>query len=166
MKGRRTKTSVPASSGITSTNITADAPSWLSEHAKAVWRETIETLEIEGRPLNRLNIQAFTGFCDAAGLVRECSETLARDGMTIEGGREGLKRHPAVTTRISALNSLRSYAIELGLTPGTTGRIKPTSSPADHKASESIRRADPSGYAAYVEKFGRPPTNDFDVLDV
>lgn len=121
MKGRRKKSSsAPASSGE---NIKSTPPAWLSDHAKTVWRETIETLEAEGRPLNRLNTQALTGFCDAAGLVRECAEVLARDGMTIDGGREGLKRHPAVTTRISALNSLRGYAIELGLTPGTAGRI-------------------------------------------
>ncbi|MES2920190.1 MAG: phage terminase small subunit P27 family [Verrucomicrobiota bacterium] len=163
MKGRR-KTSVPASSGISSPNITTDAPSWLSEYAKEVWRETIESLDAEGRPLNRLNIQTLTGFCDAAGLVRECSEVLARDGMTIDGGREGKKRHPAVTTRISALNSLRSYAIELGLTPGTAGRIKPSTSSADHEASEQIRMNDPEGYAAWVAKYGKPPTNEFDML--
>lgn len=164
MKGRRTKTPLPASSGFTSANITTDAPSWLSDHARAVWRETIETLEIEGRPLNRLNLQAFTGFCDAAGLVRECGEILARDGMTLAGGREGLKRHPAVTTRISALNSLRSYAIELGLTPGTTGRIKPTTESADFKESEKIRRNNPDGYARYLAEHGRPPVNPFECL--
>lgn len=120
MKGRRKKATVPAKSGA---NITGSAPAWLSAHAKTVWKDTITTLKAEGRPLSRLNLQAFTGFCDAAGLVRECAEVLEREGMTIDGGREGLKRHPAVTTRISALNALRNYAIELGLTPGTAPRI-------------------------------------------
>ena len=164
MKGRRKQTSGPAPSGATSSNITTEAPSWLSDHAKEVWRETIETLEIEGRPLNRLSLQTLTGFCDAAGLVRECSETLARDGMTIEGGREGLKRHPAVTTRISALNSLRAYAIELGLTPGTAARIPTSHASADHAASEQIRRSDPTGYAQFLAEHGRPPTNPFECI--
>lgn len=162
MKGRRKKTvSAPASSGG---NITANPPEWLSAHAQEVWRETITTLEDEGRPLNRLNMQAFTGFCDAAGLVRECSEVLARDGMTIDGGREGLKRHPAVTTRISALNALRSFAIELALTPGTAARIQPSASNADRAESERLRISDPTGYARFLAEFGRPPTNEFECI--
>lgn len=160
MQGRRKKTSAPV---FTGGNITATPPAWLSAYAREVWVETVETLEIEGRPLNRLNLQTLTGFCDAAGLVRECSEVLARDGMTIEGGREGLKRHPAVTTRISALNSLRGYAIELGLTPGTAARIPTTHNAADHAASEAIRKSDPTGYANYLAEHGRPPTNPFEV---
>lgn len=122
MKGRRTNNTTPT----TGKTITSEPPEWLSDHAKTVWRQTLADLEEEGRPLGRLNAQALVGFCDAAGLVRECAETLALHGMTIDGGREGMKRHPAVTTRISALNSLRAYAIELGLTPGTAGRIKIT----------------------------------------
>jgi len=124
MKGRRTKSKHVRP--IAGENIGTTPPSWLSDHAKDVWCMTIQTLEIEGRPLALLNLQTFTGFCDSAGLVRECAEVLARDGMTIDGGREGMKRHPAVTTRISALNSLRAYAIELGLTPGTASRIPQT----------------------------------------
>lgn len=163
MTGRRKKQTAPASPRGVSSNITTVAPAWLSEHSQSVWRETIETLESEGRPLGQLNLQAFVGFCDAAGLVRECAEVLAKEGMTIDGGREGKKRHPAVTTRISALNSLRGYACELGLTPGTAARIPTTHAPADHAASEAIRRSDPGGYARFVETHGRPPTNPFEV---
>jgi P27 family predicted phage terminase small subunit len=120
MKGRRTKTTKAQPPKHTDLS---EPPDWLSDHGKSVWRSTITDLEREGRPLGCLNYQTLTGFCDAAGLVKECAETLARDGMTIDGGREGLKRHPAVTTRISALNALRAYAIELGLTPGSAARV-------------------------------------------
>jgi len=131
MKGKRnTKTTTANHAGY----IKADhPPAWLSDHAKHVWRTTVHNLEAEGRPLGCLNLETLTGFCDAAGLVKECAETLAREGMTIDGGRDGLKRHPAVTTRISALNALRAYAIELGLTPGTAARL-PT--PAKEERNE------------------------------
>lgn len=129
MRGKRPKvrTAPPA------TNITAAAPSWLSPHAKQVWKETVSAMKAERRPLGQLNRQALVGLCDAAGLVRECAEVLAREGMTIDGGREGQKRHPAVTTRISALNSLRAYAAELGLTPASSARLpEPPPRPEDN----------------------------------
>jgi P27 family predicted phage terminase small subunit len=104
-------------------------PDWLSEHAKTVWNQTLLNLANEGRFLSLLNYETLVAFCDAAGLVKQCAQQLEKDGMTIDGGREGLKRHPAVTTRISALNSLRAYAAELGLTPSASPRL-----PAKHIA--------------------------------
>lgn len=122
--------------------INATPPDWLGHHAKSVWRETIAALEAENRPLGQLNRQALVGLCDAAGLVRECAEVLGRDGMTIDGGREGMKRHPALTTRISALNSLRAYAAELGLTPSSSARLPQPPPPEDENPFSGLMNTD------------------------
>lgn len=103
--------------------VDSEPPEWLSDHAKSVYSKTLTDLASEGRFLSLLNYQTLVAFSDAAGLVKQCAEVLDRDGMTIDGGREGLKRHPAVTTRISALNSLRAYAAELGMTPSASPRL-------------------------------------------
>jgi P27 family predicted phage terminase small subunit len=124
MQGRYPKqTPTPAKPGSTPANLTRKPPGYLAGHAAKIWRETISDLEAEGIPLHRLNRQALVGFCDACGIVRECSETLAREGHTMAGGREGIKRNPAASIRISALQAVRAYAAELGLSPASSGRL-------------------------------------------
>lgn len=144
----------------------AEPPDWLSKYGVEVWHRTLKDLAEAGRPVDRLNREAFVGFCDAAGLVAECSQVLAAEGMTIDGGREGKKRHPAVTTRISALNSLRAYAAELGLTPASSGRLPEPTGKRNRYPQECIDRGDFT--AEQLEQFreahGRypDPSNPFE----
>ncbi len=124
MRGRRPDPKQAAQSAENpGPTLTGEPPDYLTGHAARVWRETIGDLEAEGRPIHRLNRQTLVGFCDACGIVRECSETLAREGHLVDGGREGSKRNPAASIRISALQAVRAYAAELGLSPASSGRL-------------------------------------------
>lgn len=124
MTGRRpNQKTARVSAGKPASALTSNPPAYLTGHGADVWRETIADLEAEGRPIHVLNRQALFGFCESSAAVREYGEILARDGHTIDGGREGQKRNPAASLRISALNSLRAYAAELGLTPASAGRL-------------------------------------------
>lgn len=135
----------------------------MGAHSKSVWRETIGFLEAENRPIHRLNTEAFVGFCESAGIVRECAEILNRDGMLIDGGREGLKRHPATTMRISALASLRAFAAELGLTPGSSGRLPgvPLNRGKAEPWLQELRENPTPEYLEYIAANGCEPDNEF-----
>lgn len=159
MKGRRPK---KQKTPISTTAIGPEPPAWMGEHAAEVWRRTIADLETEGRPIHQLNLQLFTGFCEAAGLVRECAEILSRDGMLIDGGRDGQRRHPAVSMRLSALTALRGYAVELGLAPGAVGRLAAPSAAA--KAEPwlmELRRNPTRAYLDHIAEHGCEPDNEF-----
>jgi len=138
MNGRRPETQhARLTTGKPDSTLTSEPPDYLTGHAARVWRETITDLEAEGRPIHRLNRQTLVGFCDAAAIVRECGETLAREGHLVDGGREGLKRNPAATLRISALQALRAFAAELGLTPASNARL-----PQPHVPEKKSKFAD------------------------
>jgi P27 family predicted phage terminase small subunit len=117
--------------------LTSEAPSHLSDHAKDVWRTTIENLQSENRPLHQLNEEILIGFASSASIARECGEILAREGYLISGGRDGSRRHPAASIRMSALQSLRAFAAELGLSPASSGRLpKPSIAMKPNKFSQ------------------------------
>lgn len=90
---------------------------------KTVWNQTLKDLASEGRYLSLLNYQTLVAFCDAAGLIKTCAEVLEKEGFLVDGGREGKKRNPVSSIRISALNALRSLAVELALTPSSSPRL-------------------------------------------
>lgn len=135
MTGKRPAPQRPQTTGtppasITPANLTSDAPDHLCNHAKAVWRRTIADLQTENRPLHQLNRECLIGFCESSAIVRECGEILSREGYLVSGGRDGSRRHPAASIRISALQSLRAFAAELGLSPASSGRLPKPSTPA------------------------------------
>src|ERR1035437_2739288 len=119
MKGTRPHNTAPATGEF----IPAKAPDHLNKYAADVWQATITDLETGGRKIPQEYTQAFLGFCHCSGTVRECDEVLAREGMVVDGGREGPKRHPLIVVKNSALLGLRGYAESLGLTPASAGRL-------------------------------------------
>lgn len=162
MKGRRPKTNKQTLEN--SKAISANPPDWMGKHAGEVWRQTIADLEAENRPIHKLNYQMFIGFCESAGLIRECGEIIAKEGMLLDSPRDGKKRHPAVSMRISALAALKGYAVELGLSPGASGRLPAV--PGNRKPDEpwlvDLRRDRPQMLAAFVAVHGREPENEFE----
>jgi|GEM_PF-6619632 len=163
MKGRRPQTN--KQSIETTKAISGTPPDWMGKYAGEVWRKTIEDLEAESRPIHQLNTQMLIGFAEAAGLVRECAEIIAKEGMLIDGGRYGKKRHPAVGMRLAALSALRGYASELGLTPGASGRLPAV--PASRGPAEPwliyLREHRVEELAEYVAEHGCEPTNEFSI---
>ena len=162
MKGRKPKQKQAATTGG---NITSEAPEWLNPLAREIWEITIERVHAAGGIIPERFTEIYTGYCQCAAAAREADEVLSRDGMTVCDGRAGTRRHPLISVRSQALLQLRGYAESLGLTLASQNRLPTTAhNPADHAASEEIRRNDPQGYARYLEEHGRPPTNPFEML--
>ncbi len=103
--------------------IPAKPPAWLSKHAKATWKTTIQNLKSADRTLPLAYHESFVGYCEASAIVREASELLAKEGLVIDGGREGKKRHPAVVVHAGGLAQLRGFADALGLTCAASARL-------------------------------------------
>ena len=130
MKGRRPavkrQTTSPALGEKPDGFLTPEPPPWLGYFASETWRNTITALTDSGRRIPQAHLEAFIGYCQCAGQAREASEVLTHEGLTADGGRQGLRRHPAVMIHTTALQMLRGYAESLGLTPGSAGRLPQT----------------------------------------
>jgi P27 family predicted phage terminase small subunit len=94
-----------------------EAPEWLSEEAAAEWERVMPEL-------SRLDLvkesdrAALASYCEAWATFREATETVQRDGLTIEA-RQGTLAHPAVAIARAAGREVRSWAAHFGLTPST-----------------------------------------------
>nr|BEK68845.1 phage terminase small subunit P27 family [Kitasatospora purpeofusca] len=93
------------------------APEWLSTEARAEWDRVLPEL-------SRLDLvkegdrAALAAYCEAWSVFREATETVQREGLTIEA-RQGTLAHPAVAIARAAGRELRSWAAHFGLTPST-----------------------------------------------
>ncbi|WP_354596085.1 phage terminase small subunit P27 family [Streptomyces sp. JL1001] len=93
------------------------APEWLSPEAAAEWGRVMPEL-------SRLDLvkeqdrAALAAYCEAWATFREATETVQREGMTIEA-KQGTLAHPAVGIARAAGRELRSWAAHFGLTPST-----------------------------------------------
>lgn len=163
MKGRRKSDKA----GTTATQfIEGTPPDWLSEYAKETWIQTLADIDRAGRKLDMLDTEAFLGFCQAAGLARQCTEIISREGVCVDGGREGTKRHPACSTQNAALSQVRQFAAELGLTVASRGRLP--SPPQRPNTQESwyrdLAENRPEELAEFIAEHGHEPTNEFDII--
>lgn len=98
--------------------LTTEPPAELSgDVARARWTRTIETLADEGRQLPASNEGVLMAYSSAFQLLSECEAAIASDGLLVDGGRDGKRRHPALAGKTSALTSIRSLAAQLALSP-------------------------------------------------
>ncbi|KOU20958.1 terminase [Streptomyces sp. WM6372] len=94
-----------------------EAPDWLSPEAAAEWDRVMPEL-------SRLDLvkesdrASLAAYCEAWATFREATETVQREGLTIEA-RQGTLAHPAVAIARAAGREVRSWAGHFGLTPST-----------------------------------------------
>ncbi|MEU0808786.1 phage terminase small subunit P27 family [Streptomyces sp. NPDC005970] len=94
-----------------------EPPEWLSEEAAAEWARVVpglarlEILKAEDRA-------ALASYCEAWATFREATETVQREGLTIEA-RQGTLTHPAVGIARAAGREVRAWAAHFGLTPSS-----------------------------------------------
>jgi P27 family predicted phage terminase small subunit len=129
MKGRKPATKWQTTDPILSGEagfITERPPEWLAPYAQEAWQDTVRDLATIGRKIPLAYAGMFTTYCQAVGAAREADEVLSLEGLTCDGGRQGLRRHPAVVIRATAWQTVRAAAESLGLTPGSAGRLPQT----------------------------------------
>lgn len=101
-------------------------PAWLvaldheaevgTETALDVWHRLAPDL-IRTKVLTAWDVEAFAVFCDAVVNHRRAAEQVSREGVTGEGARGGIVKHPAVTATKDYAEIMVRYGARFGLTP-------------------------------------------------
>lgn len=92
----------------------------MAKDAKAEWKRVFPILRSR-RILTRADLGCLEDYCIAQGTVREMERVLQEEGHTFQG-KDGPKKHPAVTVQSDAMTRALRLASELGLTPVSRSR--------------------------------------------
>jgi len=103
-------------------NTIARRPTWISRMAKAVWREYGPEMEKMGL-LSKVDEPLFAAFCTAVAEFRWCEEYLKENGRLIETPKGFLQTSPVVSQRKQALELVRQFGSEFGLSPSSRSKI-------------------------------------------
>ena len=97
-------------------------PDWLAAEGKAEWRRVAPELERLGL-LTVLDRAGLTAYCQCWADFRAYSEIIAKEGSVIEGHRGGQRKHPLLPALRQAMDAVRVWAQEFGMTPSSRGRM-------------------------------------------
>lgn len=93
-------------------------PTWLSAEAKREWQRILPELERLGLA-TLVDRAALAAYCQAWAEFEMATKQLTREGRVRLG-----KPHPAVARQKAALQAIRSFGSEFGLTPASRSRIQ------------------------------------------
>ncbi|APY88180.1 phage terminase small subunit P27 family [Streptomyces alfalfae] len=107
----------PVNAGPAFKRLPPEPPEWLSDEAAAEWARVLPELA-------RLDLvkegdrSALAAYCEAWATFRDATETVQREGLTIQAA-QGTLAHPAVAIARNAGKEVRAWAAHFGLTPST-----------------------------------------------
>ena len=115
-------------------------PAHLGDAAKVAWGRLVEMLDRIG-VLTEGDSMALERLCDCYADILACRELIERDGrtytvMTAQGDTL-IKGNPAVAQLRAADAQLKSYLVELGLTPAARSKIQVTD--GDEKPQDAFK---------------------------
>ena len=111
------------------------APSWLDAEAKAEWKRLAPELEKLGL-LTVLDRAAFAVYCCIWSDFKMLSEIIEREGAVIEGHRGVPRKHPLLPALHQAMDGVRVWAQEFGMTPLSRTRLQVTVPPEEESDFE------------------------------
>ncbi|MDB5294742.1 MAG: phage terminase, small subunit, putative, family [Phycisphaerales bacterium] len=97
-------------------------PAWLTERAAAEWVRVVPELLSLGL-LTRVDLAALACYCEAVSDLQGAIEMLAADGPTIDADSGYKLPHPAVAMKRAAMQAVRQFAAEFGLSPAARSRV-------------------------------------------
>ena len=109
-------------------------PAWLDAEAKKEWKRIIKLLQAEKVDFTEKDLKALEGYCQSYARWKNCEKILQEKGYTFETPNGYVQQRPEVSISNKALQELRSYQKELGLTPAARARMNKNSgisSPTD-----------------------------------
>ena len=92
------------------------APSWLPDGAKTIWREQLPIVMRETK-LQESGYQVFASYCDALHRLQKFTMDIDKQGATYKTESGYFRKRPEVEMRDRAANDVRTLAAELNLTP-------------------------------------------------
>ena len=92
-------------------------------YARQFWKDYAGKLESLG-VAREVDIPAFYALCMTFNMIRECEETINREGMIVEGARTGDRvKHPAISILNQARQQFRLQCKSFGLDPDSREKI-------------------------------------------
>ena len=92
-------------------------------YARQFWKEYASKLEAMG-VAREVDIPAFYALCMTFNMIRECEETINREGMIVEGARTGDRvKHPAISILNQARQQFRLQCKSFGLDPDARDKL-------------------------------------------
>jgi P27 family predicted phage terminase small subunit len=96
-------------------------PAWLTGEAKKKWIEVVPELERLGL-LTIVDGAALAGFCQSWKDFVECTRFLKKEGRTFTTDNGYVVQRPEVAIAQRALQAVKAFGAEFGLTP--SGRVR------------------------------------------
>jgi len=97
-------------------------PRHLDAEAKREWKRLAHDLHDAGL-LSRVDRPALAAYCQLYSRWARAERELARTGLTAVAGNGALTQHPLVAVANTALDGMRRYLIEFGMTPSSRSRL-------------------------------------------
>ena len=112
---------------------TAQCPVWLEPEAQIEWQRLAPELERLGL-LTSVDQAAFAAYCSAYARWVAAELMVREEGMTFVTNNGYIQQHPAVGISTRALEQMKGYLQQFGMTPASRARL--TSQVPGGKASE------------------------------
>lgn len=114
-------------------------PEWLPKAAKVEWRAVAPELHRLGL-LTRIDRSALAAYCAAVARWHAAESDVAERGILVErSDGSGLDRNPALGVIRDAVDQLRKFASEFGLTPSSRSRLSGAKGPPADAFDEWIK---------------------------
>lgn len=98
------------------------APDWLSDEAKTIFKNVAKELRAMDL-LFKADIDIIVAYCNAVVNYRKATLLVDKEGLLVEGRRDGMVSNPAVRVQRDCAMLIRQLASELGLTPSSRSRL-------------------------------------------
>lgn len=98
-----------------------EIPEWLDAFAREEWARVVPYLDSSG-VTSRVESAALGCYCQAVSRLRKAEAEILRDGITIMT-ETGLKKHPAVTISNEAMDHIRAFGSQFGMTPASRSKV-------------------------------------------
>lgn len=102
--------------------IAPKCPHWLSPEAKREWKRVAPELERLGL-LTQIDRAALAAYCQAYARWREVEEVIRKQGLTLTTESGYVMPRPEVKIAEKAMQTIRAFCSEFGLTPSSRSRM-------------------------------------------
>jgi len=100
-----------------------NAPSYMDEDAKRVWRYTLEQLRPTGM-VTKADRDMLAAYCVAVVQFERATRLVQQAGVLIKGRKDGVVKNPAAQIQRDAFQMMKQASAEFGLTPRARAEIK------------------------------------------
>ena len=118
-------------------------PRHLSKVARNEWHRIVGELHRVGL-LTLADRAALAAYCQLYARWADAEDKIASEGITLTTSNGNVIQHPAVGVANTALDGMRKYLVEFGLTPASRAKLQ-TAEPEKEKSLEEMLREAMSG---------------------